>query len=277
MRFGLDIPVSGDYSDPRLLADLARDAETAGWDGVFLQDVFSGPDPAVDPWIALAAVALATERVRIGCFLTPLARRRPWQVARQAVTVDHLSRGRLVFGAALGYSAQDFVAFGEEWDPLVRAGKLDEALEIVTGLWNAEPFSYNGSHYRLDGALLRPAPWQTPRIPVWVAAGWPRRKPLRRAARWDGVYLMTVHQDTGELLTPDDVAGAARFLAEASPDGTDPIDVAINAEPVGDAGADAARIQAFAGAGATWWIELADDDHGPGGYRERIRRGPPRH
>lgn len=270
MRYGLDVPVSGEYADPRLLAEMAADAEDAGWDGFFLQDVLHTADPVAEPWISLAAVALRTQRLRIGIMLTPLARRRPWQVARQAATIDNLSRGRLVFGAGLGYSSVDFTPFGEEWDGRVRAGKLDEALEIVIGLWSGEPYSFAGVHHRLDDVVMRPAPTQSPRIPVWAAAGWPRRRPIERAARWDGVYLMTVHQDTRELLTPADVAAAVAALRAA---GSRPgFDIAFNTERQGDV---AEQVHAFAAAGGTWWIELADDKGGPKAYRERMRNGPP--
>jgi alkanesulfonate monooxygenase SsuD/methylene tetrahydromethanopterin reductase-like flavin-dependent oxidoreductase (luciferase family) len=171
MQFGLDIPINGAYAHPRTLADLAAEAEEAGWDGFFLQDVLFSTEPIVDPWVALAAVAVRTERLRIGVFLTPLPRRRPWQVARQAATLDLLSQGRLIFGAALGFQALDFTSFGEDYDPRTRAEKLDEGLEIVQGLWSGEAFSFHGTHYHLENVTLLPKPLQSPRIPVWVAGG----------------------------------------------------------------------------------------------------------
>jgi len=275
VRFGLDVPVNGQYADPRLLAELAADAEAAGWDGFFLQDVLQSLDPVADPWICIAAAALRTHQVRLGVFLTPLTRRRPWQVARQAATIDQLSAGRLLFGAALGYSELDFTPFGETWDARIRAEQLDEALEIVAGLWSGSSYSFAGRHYRLQDVVLRPRPRQLPRIPIWLAAGWPRRRPVARAARWDGVYLMTVHQETQQLLTPADVAEVVAVLAAAAPDRQGLLDVAFNAEISGDPAADAASVRAFAAAGATWWIELAPGDGSPEEYRHRIRRGPP--
>jgi alkanesulfonate monooxygenase SsuD/methylene tetrahydromethanopterin reductase-like flavin-dependent oxidoreductase (luciferase family) len=193
MRFGLDVPVSGEFADIEILSSLAVEAERAGWDGVFLQDTFSGELPGVDPWLALAVLATRTERVRLGVLMTPLSRRRPWTVARQAATIDRLSGGRMIAGFGLGAGEGDFIPFGEVWDPRTRAGMLDEGLKIVEGLWSGEPFTFTGRHYRLQDALLLPSPAQTPRIPMWVAGGWPRRAPLRRAARWDGLYLMTEH------------------------------------------------------------------------------------
>ncbi|MDG4820598.1 LLM class flavin-dependent oxidoreductase [Asanoa sp. WMMD1127] len=272
MRFGLDVPVNGPYADPRLLAEMAAEAEAAGWDGFFLQDTLNGDLPAADPWISLAAVALATHRMRIGILVNALPRRRPWQVARQAATVDHLSGGRVVVGAGLGYSEVDFTPFGEEWDLRTRAAMLDEALDVLAGVWSGEPFSYAGRHYRLDGVTLGPAPVQTPRIPVWPAAGWPNRRPLARAARWDGVYLMTVHQKTGELLRPADIAEVV--AAVAAQRAGQAFEVAFNAVRSADT---AEQVGEFAAAGGTWWVELASDEAegGLAAYRDRIRQGPP--
>jgi alkanesulfonate monooxygenase SsuD/methylene tetrahydromethanopterin reductase-like flavin-dependent oxidoreductase (luciferase family) len=258
MRFGLDVPVDGRYADPRMLASMAAEAEAAGWDGFFLQDVLVSDDPVADPWLSLAAVALATTRVRIGILLTPLSRRRPWQVARQAATLDHLSGGRLVLGAGLGYSPTDFTPFGEEWDARSRAERLDEALAIIDGLWRGAPFSFAGRHFSVRDATLRPPPVQRPRIPVWVAAGWPRRRPLARASRWDGAYLMTVHQETDEMLRPEDVA-AVRAATTTR-------EIALNPAP-------GVAPKEYADAGATWWLELAPEG-GPAAYRDRIRAGP---
>jgi alkanesulfonate monooxygenase SsuD/methylene tetrahydromethanopterin reductase-like flavin-dependent oxidoreductase (luciferase family) len=273
MRFGIDVPISGEYANPRLLGDMAYEAEQAGWDGFFLQDGLAGQLPMADPWIALAAVALRTERVHVGVFLTPLPRRQPWEVARQATTMDHLSGGRLIFGGALGHSEIDFTPFGQEWDARVRAERLDEALDIVTGLWRGQPFSYAGRHFTLDQAVLTPSPLQRPRVPVWLAAGWPRRRPLRRAARWDGVYLMTNNQHTNEWLSVADLAAAVRFArAERAGIGaTEPFEIAANG--VAESQRDA-QVAAYAEAGATWWVEL--DVYGSAAaYRSRIRVGPP--
>jgi alkanesulfonate monooxygenase SsuD/methylene tetrahydromethanopterin reductase-like flavin-dependent oxidoreductase (luciferase family) len=139
VKYGLYLPNFGPFGDARVLAELARDAERAGWDGFFLWDHVARPGapPVVDPWIALAAIAVATERVRIGALVTPLARRRPWKVARETVSLDRLSNGRLVFGAGLGSSGGaevEWAGFGEETDLARRAGMLDEGLEILTGL-----------------------------------------------------------------------------------------------------------------------------------------------
>jgi alkanesulfonate monooxygenase SsuD/methylene tetrahydromethanopterin reductase-like flavin-dependent oxidoreductase (luciferase family) len=271
VKFGLDLPTSGAYADAKALAGLAVDAEAAGWDGVFLQDTFSGDAPVCDPWIAMALVAASTSRIRLGVLMTAFPRRRPWQIARHATTLDHLSGGRLIVGAALGYAEQDFTPFGEPWDLMNRARMLDEGLDVVTGVWSGQPYTFEGSHYTLRDALLGPPPLQQPRIPIWVAAGWPNRGPLHRGAKWDGVYLMTVHQRSGEYLRPDDVRDATRALSSLREPGRPAAEVAFNPPP----GAGEAAVRGYAAAGATWWIELDHADAGPSRHRERIRRGPP--
>lgn len=279
MLYGLDIPTAGAYASPQTLADLAADAEAARWDGFFLWDILFAGDqtqvPVVDPWIALAAIATRTRRIRIGAMLTPLPRRRPWQVARQTVALDHLSNGRLTFGAGLGYQALDFTPFGEDYDPLVRAEKLDEGLAVLQGLWTGEPFSFEGKHYHIKEATLLPKPLQTPRIPIWLAGGWPRRKPFRRAAQWDGVYLMTVNQVTNELLTPAEIREIVAYL-HAHRASAAPFDVAVNGETPADPRKGAEMVQPYQEAGATWWVEYEAGRAGLEEYRARIRQGPPK-
>lgn len=189
----------------QLLADLAGEAESAGWNGFFLQDTLSGDVPTVDPWLALAVVAARTERILLGVLLTALARRRLWLVARQATTIDHLSGGRLVFGAALGYNEQDFGPFGDTFDP--RAPCPDARREsrrdhrIVDRATRQLRRGALPPQRRAVAARARAAATD----PGMGRRGWPNRAPMRRAARWDGVYLMTVRQDTHEHLSPDDV------------------------------------------------------------------------
>ena len=271
VRFGLDVATDGEWSDVRLLADLAAEAERAGWDGFFVWDLLLGEDnaarPIADPWIALSAIAFATERIRLGAMVTPLARRRPWDVARQVATLDRLSGGRMTLGVGLGWQDDDFTRFGEDPDRRVRAEKTDESLEVITRLWSGEAAHFEGRHYRLDGPVELPTPVQQPRPPVWCATGWPRRRPLARAVAWDGVILMTEHQVTHRALEPADVAEAVAGVAELR--STDaPFDVAVNFY-LDDPG----PVAGLAGAGATWCIGLTPesvDEH-----RALIRQGPP--
>ncbi|MCL4490151.1 MAG: LLM class flavin-dependent oxidoreductase [Chloroflexi bacterium] len=172
MQYGLSLPNGGMYHDARSLGEFAHLAEEAGWDGVFLEDyiVWQGHQdvPTYDPWVALAAMALATERVRLGTTVTPLPRRRPWKLAKEAVTLDHLSNGRLILGVGLGDASIDssFTHFGEVMDVKKRARMLDEALEVLVGFWSGQPFRFDGEHYHLKEITCLPRPVQTPRIPI---------------------------------------------------------------------------------------------------------------
>ena len=278
MWFGLDVPTTGEYADPRVLAQLASEAEAAGWDGFFLWDVLLGGADmltnVLDPWIALTAVALNTTRIRIGTLATPLARERPWLAARRIANLDQASNGRVICVAGLGFREADFTAFGEEDDAQIRAQKLDEGLAILSGLLTEERFSFAGEHYTVEEVTLRPRPAQSPRPPIWLAAGWPRRAPTRRAARWDGVCLKSYHQDRREPLTPADVSEALAYVREHRSSDT-PFDVAVSGESPAEINVAREQVQPFAEAGATWWIEeglgwTLDE------FRARILSGPPR-
>lgn len=274
MRFAINVPNFGEYFDPRLVARLAAEAEASGWDGFFVWDhinaAYEPGTPLASPWIQLAAIALATERIRIGTMVTPLARRRPWTVARETVTLDHLSRGRLILGVGLGYPPElEFAAFGEDPDDRVRATRLDEALDVLAGLWSGEPFSYAGGHHRVTDVQFLPKPVQQPRIPIWVAAMWPSRRPLRRAARWDGV--VPIH-GTELFLTPERVADVVAYTASHRTSAA-PFDVMLGLE-VGDDLAEARdRAQAYAEVGATW-LQVGAGSLAE--LRERVAAGPPR-
>ena len=155
MYCGVHVPNFGPYGDARTLAELAHEAEEAGWDGFFLWDTIatgSASYPLIDPWIALAAIALRTQRVRLGALVTPLPRRRPWKVARETVSLDHLSGGRLIVGVGIGVGSHEYEYPGEASDPKVCAAMLDEELDVLTGLWSGEPFHYDGVHYHVREA-----------------------------------------------------------------------------------------------------------------------------
>jgi alkanesulfonate monooxygenase SsuD/methylene tetrahydromethanopterin reductase-like flavin-dependent oxidoreductase (luciferase family) len=192
MRYGINVPNFGDYFHPNTLADLAVEAEKAGWDGFFVWDHLTGYGDVCDTTIALATIAVRTEHIRFGAMITPLPRRRPWKVAREMISLDHLSDGRLVVGVGLGNPPSEFESFGEDVNAKLRAQKLDDGLNILLGLWSGKPFSYYSTHYQLDGVEYIPRPVQRPRIPIWVGGFWPNKKPMRRAARYDGVYPLRI-------------------------------------------------------------------------------------
>jgi alkanesulfonate monooxygenase SsuD/methylene tetrahydromethanopterin reductase-like flavin-dependent oxidoreductase (luciferase family) len=238
----LFLPPFDELADPRLVARLAADAEEAGWDGVFLWDhlAYRAPVRAVaDPWTSLAAMAVATEQVRLGPMVTPLPRRRPVVVARQTATLDVLSRGRLVLGVGLGGDgSRELSATGEQTDDRVRARMLDEALEVLEAAWTGEPVHHRGAHYVVDGLSFLPTPVQRPRPPVWVAVRAGNRAPLRRAARYDGVFPIGLEH-------PEDLAALAADVRSLRNPGAGPLDVVVGMPPGQDP-------RPWRAAGATW-------------------------
>ena len=274
LRFGLDLPTTGDYADVRLLADLAAAAEAAGWDGFFVFDQVASdqPEPLIDPSLALAAVALATTSLRFGPLVTPLARRRPWKVAREAATLDRLSGGRMVLGVGLGAGATEFENLGEASDPKQRAAMLDEGLAILQGLWQGKSFDFAGQHYQLQAAHFLPTPHQQPRIPVWVGGIWPNQAPMRRAARWDGVFP----HFRGGMMPPDELARLVDYIFTQRTAAA-PFDVVLrnklNPMPLAE---EAALAATYANAGLTWWLVGTESAPTVPAMFARIRQGPPR-
>ena len=281
MRYGVNCSIMDELGDVRVLVELAREAEAAGWDGFFIWDtlLFARQErqPLVDPWIALTAIAMSTERVRLGPMVTPLSRRRPWKLAREAVSLDHLSGGRLTLGVGSGDPKEgSFASFGEATDPKVLAARLDEALAVLAGLWSGEPFSFHGEHYTVEENVFWPRPLQEPRIPIWVGGFWPHKPPFRRAARWDGVYPLTIVDGQIEM-TPQILGEVAAFVKGRRTDDR-PFDIVASGwTSPDDAAGTREQLAAYAAAGATWWIEALDGFRGPlAALRRRIRQGPPK-
>ncbi len=278
MNFAVGIPNHHEYGDPRVIVELGRDAEAAGWDGVFVWDHMAAREPAIDvtdPWVVLGAVAAVTERVRLGAMVTPIARRRPWKLARETVALDLLSGGRAVVGVGLGAAVeQEFAVFGEETDPRVRADRLDEGLEVLTALWSGEEVEHRGEHFTVGPTTFRPTPLQRPRIPIWVAGRWPNRRPFRRAARWDGVFPTQEGLASDQTLAPETLAEVVAYTREQRSDPA-PFDVIL--ESFSDGPGDTANVARYAEAGLTWWIEKVGWFRGPlEEMRARVRSGPPR-
>jgi alkanesulfonate monooxygenase SsuD/methylene tetrahydromethanopterin reductase-like flavin-dependent oxidoreductase (luciferase family) len=268
-------------AEPGRVVELAQSAEEAGWDGFFLWDhILAVPGmPVADSWITIAAIAQATARMRLGLLVTPLARRRPWVVARQAATLDRLSKGRLVVGVGLGDDGwREFSSFrGEPADTAERAPILDDSLDLLRHLWSGEEVRWQGKHFFVDSAAFLPRPAQDP-LPVWVACRWPHRQPLARAARHQGCFPL-FDQGGWEMPVFPDPADVSTVRSELVARGAPP-DIDIVCRGVSARSELRGRSEGFASleaAGMTWWLE----SFGPGEppvevVEELVRRGPPR-
>ena len=276
MKYSFVLP----FGDARTAADLAYAAERAGWDGFFVWEPVWGSDA----WVSLAAAAMRTERIRLGTMLTPLSRMRPWKLASETVTLDHLSNGRVILAVGLGAIDTGFKAFGEVADRKTRAELLDEVLELLTALWRGKPFNYAGKHYNVNinkstfATPFPPPPVQRPRIPIWVVGAWPRLKSMRRALRYDGL-LPNVIGDDGKVRmtppTPEEIRAMQRFIS-ANRAETTPFDIVVEGETPGeDLEQTASIVRPFAQAGATWWIEALWSTRQADKIIARIQQGPP--
>lgn len=279
MQYGLTIPNVGQFGDARILAELAVAAEASGWDGCFFWDhlLYHQRDwPVADPWIAVAAAAVQTRRIRVGVLVAALPRYRPWRLAKTVATLDLLSEGRLVFGAALGSIPDEYTAFGELADATIRAERLDEALDIVDQLWRGEGVAHHGVHYDVVTEPLLPTPPQRPRPPIWIGGRWPARRPFRRAARWDGVMPTHIGYSQGETISADDLVPIIGYTwAQRSSDA--PFDVVLEGESPARHAEGAAMLAPYADLGLTWWVEKLG--WWRGNLAEALRRieaGPPR-
>ncbi|MHB8625301.1 MAG: LLM class flavin-dependent oxidoreductase [Aggregatilineales bacterium] len=274
VKYGFVFPLG----DARTVVDLSAEAESAGWDAVFIADAPWG----IDPWITLAAVAISTKRIRFGTMLTPVSRRRPWKLASETATLDNLSNGRVILSVGLGATDTGFAEFGEVTDRKARAELLDEGLDIITGLWHGQPFQYNGKHYHIQPTTFfpPPPPVQSPRIPIWVVGGWPREKSMQRVLRYDGLLPNTLNADGKfEQTTPDDLRAMVDYV-KARRTLTTPFDVIMEGRTSGDAKDTQAavdKILPYIEAGATWWLEsMWSAPNNKEDVAKRIRQGPPR-
>jgi alkanesulfonate monooxygenase SsuD/methylene tetrahydromethanopterin reductase-like flavin-dependent oxidoreductase (luciferase family) len=280
MRYAISIPNFGAFGDPNTIADLAVTAEKAGWDGFFLWDHLQAGDwagPVVDPWVTLGAAAALTSKILLGPMVTPVPRRRPAKLAREAVTLDHLSKGRLVLGVGIGFPPDaDFGDFGDAADNRVRAQQLDEGLAVLAGLWTGEPFTHHGPYYTVEGARFLPRPLQRPRIPIWVGATWPRNGPRQRALRWDGIFPLAADPEFGfRPLSVEEIAAVAAYTTahgRSSPG----FEIVASGSVLGAGGHTADTVGAYARAGATWWVEtLGWPDSPAQHWSALVATGPP--
>jgi hypothetical protein len=277
MQYGFVI----EGGEAHTIVELAQEAETAGWDGVFIADAVAIETkefpafPWFDPWIVLTAMAMRTERIRIGTMIAAVSRRRPWKLARETATLDHLSHGRLILGVGLGAAEDDggFYKVGEAMALKLRAQRLDEGLAIMAGLWSGLPFSFSGEHYQVQEMTMLPPPVQSPRIPIWVVGVWPKQKSMQRTLHWDGVIPQKYR--SMDRITPAEVQAIKQFIDEQRPQ-TTPFDIIAGGQTPGDDPKQATKsVRPFAEAGATWWLESAPT-FSVDEVRTRLKQGPPR-
>ncbi|HET9520581.1 MAG TPA: LLM class flavin-dependent oxidoreductase [Candidatus Limnocylindrales bacterium] len=277
MRYAIDIAPLGDLADPAAIVGLARAAEAAAWDGLSIWDSLgvSMGTSAVDPFVTLAAVAAATERLRLILSVVALPRRRPQLVVQAAATLDRVSGGRLVLGVGAGGDPGDVTSFGEDPDRTARVARFDEALRLVDALLRGDVVDHHGPAYVVEGVAVGPRPAQQPRPPIWL--GGMRPGALRKAARWDGWIAIAVADDgTGINLSPEafgQMVERVRAERRAGGRAADPFDVAVFAYS-GPGGGEPA---AYAEAGATWWLESLSPMRGSlDALHAVVAAGPPR-
>jgi alkanesulfonate monooxygenase SsuD/methylene tetrahydromethanopterin reductase-like flavin-dependent oxidoreductase (luciferase family) len=240
MRYGLYMPNFGTTGDVGLVVDLARRAEASGWDGFFLWDHFStGRLPVIDPWLALTACAVRTERIALGPMIVPLARRRVQKVALEAATLAALAPGRFILGVGMG-APEDFTKFGEEVHWRVRAQKVDDGVAMLRRAWAAEELAEN----------VRFFDEPVPHIPIWVSGEWPRKQPFHGVAHADGVFPIHRKADGQgfEPLQPDGVRDALASVPEQARKDFAIWSWADTGEP---------PIEEYEAAGVTWWMTEA--------------------
>lgn len=269
MKYGFILP----FGDARAAADLARDAEQAGWDGFFVWEPICG----VDAWVSLAAAAMQTTDIRLGTMLSPISRMRPWELASKAATLDRLSGGRVIVSVGLGAIGTGFAQFGEVTERRLRAERVDEGLEIIRGLWRGQPFSYSGKHYQLRPVAdaAPPPPMQQPHIPIWVVGAWPYPKSMERALKHDGLIPQGLHaEDEAQYQLFAEMMQSLRAQAH----GPAPFDIVIDykVSSTTQRADTLSTIRRWSGAGATWWVEGLWEATTVHEVRRHVLQGPPR-
>jgi probable F420-dependent oxidoreductase len=280
VRFGLSVYNFGDLADARVMADLARAAEAAGWEALLVWDhlAFAWGPPSGDPWTLVTACALATERLLVGTDVSVIARERPLPFANRVATVDRLSAGRVVLGVGIGGASDEYRVTGEPEDLRERAAITDEMLSVVRPLLAGETVTHRGAACTVDGVTLAPLPVQAP-VPVWI--GGQSAAARRRAAHHDGWIPYAVDQQGNDEMTPDELRAAVaeiralRVSAGIAPDA--PFAVGVHGATAGAGPDDAAKAARWADAGATWWLEGLHGFRGStAGLFARVQAGPPR-
>ncbi|NVM16518.1 MAG: LLM class flavin-dependent oxidoreductase [Candidatus Lokiarchaeota archaeon] len=258
----------------------AKTAEKAGWDAFFVWE----PTYGIDAWVTLAALAVETEKIRLGTLLTPPSRMRPWKLASEAITVDILSKGRITISVGLGAIDTGFKELGEMTDLKTRAELLDESLDIITGLWSGNMSNYKGKHYSIEKLFeseffnLHPPPKliQNPRIPIWVVGAWSYEKSMKRALSYEGI-IPTIKNKHGQFedITPEHISEIKAYIQENRSNKA-PFDIIIEGKSP-EVASDISKliVKPFAEAGATWWIESDWTTNNLESLFKRVKHGPP--
>jgi alkanesulfonate monooxygenase SsuD/methylene tetrahydromethanopterin reductase-like flavin-dependent oxidoreductase (luciferase family) len=286
MRYAVNAPNFGEFSSPRVFAEVARRAEEAGWDALLVWDHLVEEKALrrqiADPWILLTAAALSTSRIRLGTAITPVARRRPGKLAREVTTLDRLTDGRMVLGVGLGTPVEDeYGSFGDTTDTKVLAERLDESLDALDLLWSGAPATYRGNQVTIDDVTFLPTPVQRPRVPIWVGGVWPNKAPMRRAARWDGAIPTMAGMEDARPPTVSDVRDLVTFLrgCRAETGFADrPFDIVVGGTTSDGRAAGHDVVGPLAELGVTWWEERTpwgDDLERAEPLLRRIDQGPP--
>jgi alkanesulfonate monooxygenase SsuD/methylene tetrahydromethanopterin reductase-like flavin-dependent oxidoreductase (luciferase family) len=230
----------------------------------------------------LTAAALATSRIRLGTLVTPVARRRPQQLARQVATLDALSGGRVTFGAGLGGPIEDdYGSFGEPTDPIVLAERLDEGLDLLRRFWSGEAVNHDGRHFQVRDVTLLPASVQRPHPPVWIGGFWPHRPPMRRAARWDGAVPLFTHARHGHAPPVDQVRDLVAYVHRHRRDELRdrPFEIVLGGASPSDPAKARDLLGPLVDAGATWWderqLQSSDEIDRLAPVLSRIEQGAP--
>lgn len=285
MRYSINIPNFGDFADPRTVAAVATAAEEAGWDALLVWDHvvhdkrLRRGQPFGDPWVLLAAAGMTTSRLRLGTLVTPVPRRRPEQLARQVATLDVLTGGRVIFGAGLGGPIEDeFGSFGDTTDPVQLAERLDEGLELLRRYWSGATVNHDGQHFQVRDVDLLPATVQQPRPPVWIAGWWPNRRPMRRAAAWDGAAPLFDSARHGYAPSSDELGALVAYVRSCrGPRADEPFEIVVGGATEASNAADV--VGPLRDAGATWWDERLRQDRDEfdklAPVLRRIEAGPP--
>jgi alkanesulfonate monooxygenase SsuD/methylene tetrahydromethanopterin reductase-like flavin-dependent oxidoreductase (luciferase family) len=266
MRYAIDIAPLGDLADPAAIVRLAVAAERAGWDGLSTWDSLGTAmgAPAADPFVALTAVASATDRLRLILSVVALPRRRPQLVAQAAATLDRWSGGRFVLGIGAGGDPGDFTAFGEPFDGSERMALFDHDATLVDEYLRG-----------VGGTVTGPRPAQEPRPPIWL--GGMRPGALRRAAPWDGWIALAVNDEGSEMVLSAAGFGAmvGRMRQELAAVGRAgaPFDIAVFGFSTPS---ETDIVAAFEAQGATWWLESLSPLRGSfDDLLARVEAGPP--